>query len=178
MKVLQTGGVDYRAIMPGSGRRGVHSNNIVDIIKENVLGVWTPGEVPREELSNLMNDTKVFVHAGSAGQHDRGPIEAMMCGCRLVIASPTYHSPFVTAFPNVTHVSENANNPITLARNMNDCLTSSVMLSPKEINRFALQQYGVKEKVLPLMEKLFSVFKDNPHRNIEALRKAFDIGTI
>jgi len=102
----------------------------------------------------------------------------MMCCCRLVVASPTYHSPFVTAFPNVTTIPNDAGNALDLAKTMVNSLRSEITLSPIEINRFARKTYGIREASLPLMAKLFDVFKDNPYRNIEALRKAFGIATV
>lgn len=82
-----------RCIMPGAVRHSIKTNRA---IKEAVeLGVEMPGMVSRTKLNTILNRSKFFVHLGTSGQNDRGPLEAMRCGCRLVIASPQYHSPYV-----------------------------------------------------------------------------------
>lgn len=82
-----------RCIMPGAPRRGAKTNPALEEAKS--LGVEVPGMLPRPELNKVLNSSKFFVHLGTSGQNDRGPLEALRCGCRIVLASPQYHSPHV-----------------------------------------------------------------------------------
>lgn len=84
-----------RCALPGAARRGLKSNCIRSKIEQYGLDVSVLGEVSKEKLCELFNESKYFVHLGTHGQNDRGPIEAMACGTPLVIGSPRYHSPII-----------------------------------------------------------------------------------
>jgi hypothetical protein len=46
------------------------------------------GYVPRARLAYVFNQTKVFIHAASCGQGDRGVLEAAACGCHVMLLHP------------------------------------------------------------------------------------------
>jgi len=84
-----------RCIMPGAPRKGTKSNLIANNIKRHGLDVEVAGEVTKQDLCRIFNESRFFIHLGTHGQNDRGPIEAMACGTPLNIGSPAYHSPVI-----------------------------------------------------------------------------------
>lgn len=84
-----------RCVMPGAPRKGLRSGQIEQKIKQHGLDVVLTGEITKPELCQIFNESKFFIHLGTHGQNDRGPIEALSCGTPLIIGSPSYHSPVI-----------------------------------------------------------------------------------
>jgi len=160
-----------RAVVPGPFSRGVQTNRIREKVLFHNLPVDILGEVPREDLAVVMNSTKIFVGLGSHGQGDRGPMEAMACGCPLLIGYPWYHAPWVTADERYAAVSENPDNPIVVATEINKMLSEYTPALRQEVSRYREECAGIERHALPLMARLFSWFKENPRANRKALAK-------
>lgn len=155
-------GVRLKCVMPGAIRRGVKTSNIYRKIKENSLNVVVPSMVPRKEVGALLSQSKVFVHVGSSGQGDRGPLEAIRCGCPLIIGFPQYHAPFVYEDSVVTYVSKDASNPKVLAQEIHDWLPQSNEDKRKIVFDYSEVQSGVERVTLPKMKRLFDFIREHP----------------
>lgn len=108
-------GKNVRCALPGAARKGTKSNSINPKIKKYGLNVNVTGELTKEKLCELFNESKYFIHLGTHGQNDRGPIEALACGTPLIIGSPRYHSPIIN---NVAVIPNDINNFDAIARGM------------------------------------------------------------
>jgi glycosyltransferase involved in cell wall biosynthesis len=89
---LRMYGGNLRGVMPGAMRRGVKTNAMIETLQKGKYLIDTPGMLDKTKLMMVYNRSKVFVHMGSHGQNDRGPLEAAACGCRVILGSPRYHS--------------------------------------------------------------------------------------
>lgn len=117
-------GKNLKCIMPGASRRGVKSNKIHEIITQHALDVDLVGKVTRERLCDIFNQSRYFIHLGTHGQNDRGPIEALSCGTPLIIGSPTYHAPVIYENPKVTYVPKDINNFNQIACVLNNLINN------------------------------------------------------
>ena len=106
VNLKETYGYNPKSVLPGALRRGVHTNELIANIKKYNLNVDVVGMLQREELADLMRSTRVFLHAGASGQHDRGPAEAMACGMYVGVHAPQYHSPFIYKNKNLSFISK------------------------------------------------------------------------
>jgi len=167
-------GATPKCILPGAIRRGTYSNNIHYQIDDHKLDVYFPKQhLPRTELNTILNQSKIFIHAGASGQNDRGPLEAMRCGCQLIIGSPDHHSPYVIYHPyGCTPAS---NDPKDIAKTIHAMIVSYREEMRALTTNFHAETHGMDDVVLPHMARLFSVFKQNPKRNTEALRREYGL---
>jgi len=146
-----------KCIMPGAVRHSTQTNKILGLAKD--LGVDMPGMVPRSDLNVILNSSKVFVHLGTSGQNDRGPIEALRCGCQLIIGTPAYHSPYIT-YGKYCTVPKNKDDFGSVARLFRDILKH---YSPKDRNK-ATSWYNKtsgSDYLIPTMGRLFSSFGES-----------------
>lgn len=86
-------GRPIKALLPGSRRNGVQSNKMYSALDSGQFDVLQIGHAHRSRLADYINQSKVFVHLGTSGQNDRGPLEALSCGIPTIIGSPEYHTP-------------------------------------------------------------------------------------
>lgn len=154
---------DLKAVLPGSFMRGVQTNKIVDKINDNGLDVEMPGMVPRKDLAKLMNQTALFVHLGSHGQADRGPIEAMACGCPVMLGFPQYHSKWLAEESKASFICHTPEDPEKVARDL-------YLALPKAKNGRidAFESYvanSLQNGALPDMAFLFGGLKACPERD-------------
>lgn len=171
---LKKQGVELRCVLPGAIRRGVHTNNIQKHIDNHNLDVYFPKQhLPRTKLNVILNQSKVFSHTGTSGQNDRGPLEALRCGCQLLIASPAYHSPHIHIHPY--GMSTLSLEPKDIAKAINSLIASHGWHSRDLATQWYDATHGMDNIVLPNMARLFSVFKKHPKRNKEALLKEYGI---
>jgi len=90
-----TRGYAPKSILPGGFIRSIENSYIQSIINKPEINIVYAGPVKRPQLSMLMNHTKLFIHAGTGGQNDRSTLEAMACGCEVIITNPKSVAPFV-----------------------------------------------------------------------------------
>ena len=166
-------GENLKCIMPGAPRRGTHSNLINDKIQQHKLDVWKPAKhFPREELAVIMNQSKIFIHAGMSGENDRGPLEAMRCGCLVMIGSIKYHSPILYDAVAPTYVID-INNYTTMAIDLHHWVNNP-FYDRKTVFRYYEEKAGIETVILPEMTNLFQLMQDNPVPNSEIFRGLCD----
>lgn len=151
-----------KAVMPGSLYGGVHTNDIPSQIRRNNLDVSMPGMVQRDEVAQLYNRSKTFVHLGVAGQNDRGVLEAMRCGTPVVIANPRFHAPFTFKNTEVSMLTENSDNPAELAKELHDFLQGSSIERYDKVFKYHEEKSGLENVILPYMEKLVNFMTKYP----------------
>lgn len=98
--------MDLKYIMPG-GMIRCGTNAIIN--QSWPIGLYKPGFVKRSCLARLMNNTKLFIHAGPGGQNDRSVLEALACGIPVVIKyGPKHYSPWLKENDYVTICDSNS----------------------------------------------------------------------
>ncbi|MBW2598553.1 MAG: glycosyltransferase [Deltaproteobacteria bacterium] len=166
-------GKKLKCIMPGAFRRGVKTNNIIADIKQYHLDIELPGMLPREELVRILNGSKVFAHLGSGGQGDRGVMEAMRCGCPVMIGFPRYHAPF-TYETDLSYVTADPDHFSTLAYEINEQIEQSTEEKRRRVFEYHEVQCGLEAVILPRMKRLFSFFRNYPQTDKKALWEEFN----
>jgi hypothetical protein len=109
-------------VLPGGLYNGTRTNQIWKTIQEFNLQISLPGMLPREQLRQVYNASRLFVHFGGAGQNDRGVLEAMACGCFPVLGSPQYHAPFTYKAKAYTAVVSDPGDPVLSAKELRGIL--------------------------------------------------------
>lgn len=151
IKYKELYGNNPKCIMPGSIKRGVKTNNILRDIEASGIDVFIPGMLSRQEMLEVYNSSKVFVHMGSGGQGDRGVLEAMSCGCSVVIGSPNRHSPSAVKGSMVLNQYSVTANVFFYGK----ALVESTEQKRDEILAYHKSAFGVENVILPSMKKLF-----------------------
>jgi hypothetical protein len=162
-------GIGLKAVMPGSIRGGENTEKMLKSIDAYGLDVTMPGELTRSELCKVYNQSRIFIHLGSHGQGDRGPMEAMKCGCFLTIGFPQYHAPWVCSNYGVCYVPIDPEDYQTIAFNLWG-------IQPAWSNRKYISDYhercaSIEDISLPAMKKLFDFFRANPKADRNTLKK-------
>lgn len=70
-------------VMPGSFIRCRYNKYVLRLCDR--LHVTMPGMVDRCRLADYYRSTRLYLYAGTGGQADRGPLEALACGCPVVV---------------------------------------------------------------------------------------------
>jgi len=166
---------NIRCVMPGSIKNGVNTNHIIPIIKEYDLDVKIPGMVSRNEVSNLMNRSKVFIYLGNSGQNDRGPLEALQCGCPVILGGLTRHSPIFAEMQTGCVIVRNPNNPLEVSHIIKRSLDKHTDTLRENVQAYYNRVSGMDSVILPEMKRLFDVIRENPKPNIEALKKEYGL---
>lgn len=163
-------GEDLRAVLPGSFRRGVETNYIPYLIAENNLSVTFTGMVPRKIMATLYNSSRLFIHLTTHGQNDRGPLEAMACGCPIMILTPERHSPIVKAY------AIGKNDHIENARTIHNIISTWKPELRSSIQKYFYCESDFENVILPRMRELF-LFMSNHSITLESkikLQKYFE----
>ncbi len=164
-----------KCIMPGHMRcRGVGTPQIMSNINNHDLNVEQPGFVDRYELNNIFNRSKLFVYLGNSGENDRGPLEATSVGCMTLLGGTTRHAPFLRKGGELgLEVSENPNNPVIVAKEMNRMLNNHHERVRDSVMCLFEKQNGFDCMVIPEMTRLFNCIRNNPQPNLDALKEEF-----
>lgn len=160
-------------IMPGGVRGGVKTRAMIEWIRNHDPDIEMPGMVSRRDLNRIYNLSKIFVHIGHHGQGDRGPMEAMRCGCKLIIGYPRYHAPWVCEHSAVTRVPADPNDIEELAHIIHSLKYAGSVATRADAHEYQRLQAGVENTALPRMAQIFDVFRKNPRADREALKEAF-----
>lgn len=166
---------ERKYVMPGGIKRGVHTNHIINKIKEAGLHVEMPGMVPRSELNEYYNRSKLFVYLGNSGQNDRGPLEAMSAGCPVMLGGVTRHSPVLWNNTIGCRIVADPNNPAVTAgeiREMVDLHTEGLRIHN---NIYFDNVSGMETVILPEMEELFGIIRENRKPDVELLKLAYGL---
>jgi len=149
-----------KCVLPGPWARGVHTAKIKEKIRKHNLDVTITDYLSREELAEHMNRSRVFAHLGSGGQGDRGPLEAMSCGCPIIIGFPKYHAPWTHNHSFCYTGDPGDYNDI--AKHIRFQRQHDRLYFRSKISDYAREQAGIKEVMLPRMEKLFDFIRQYP----------------
>lgn len=163
-----------RCIMPGAPRHGTYSSHIDDDIFNHNLNVNKPNKhYHRTEVAKIMNQSKIFIHAGSSGENDRGPLEALRCGCPVIIAYPKYHSPIVYSEPSISRVFKDPTNYKQMALEIKVFLENWTQEQSKLVTEYYEKVSGVETVILPEMTALFQLMQENPIPNKEVFKGVY-----
>lgn len=163
-------GRDLRCVIPGPWSHGEKTNRILKKIGRHKLDISCVGNLPREDLADLMRRSRVFAHLGSGGQGDRGPIEAMACGCPVIIGFPSYHAPW-TCNPEACDVPPDPDDYDAIAAAIHKRLNLAGCSTAAHHREMA----GIEEAVLPRMARLFSILRGHPRADRALIREAYGI---
>lgn len=167
-------GKNISICLPGGFIRSWAKQEILNNIKEHSLDVYMPGGVPREKLNILMNESRFYAHIGAGGQNDRGCLEAMRCGLPVMISNIKAFAPFVYANETfTTRIPTNATGSeiAEKAYNMLGYCKEGINLHERTAEYY-LKNNGMKEIVIPKMEKLFNhIFAIGKPNREEILRR-------
>lgn len=156
-------GKKLKCVMPGAVRRGVRTNEIAAKIRDHGLDITMPGMLPRAELAKVLNESKIFAHLGSSGQGDRGVLEAMRCGCPLIIGFPAYHAPFTYENRDITYVPDDPDWFEMLAIMVRKLLRTATEDKRAEVFKYHEKECGLDTVIIPKMDRLFSLFSNGGH---------------
>jgi len=154
-------GEKLKCVLPGPMARGVKTSKIQTYIKQYSLDITLTGHMPRDDLASYMNRSKVFAHLGSGGQGDRGPLEAMSCGCPIIIGFPKYHAPW-TYSHSFCYVPKDTGHYDDIAKHIRFQRQHDRLYFRRKISDYAKKESGIKEVMLPQMKKLFDFIKKHP----------------
>lgn len=161
-----------RTIMPGAARKGVRSSQMHDKIKRHGLDVTIPGELSKGELRRTFNESKCFIHLGTHGQNDRGPLEALACGTPLIIGSPYYHSPIVN---EIAHVPTNINDFNEVAVKLEGWLKKYNRLTKDTVYQYYKRNHSFDISYVRMKSLLQIMDQFEPGLNAKiALKEVFD----
>ena len=158
---------NLNCILPGGFYHGALSNDIADKIREHGLHVKLTGLVPRPVLAQILNQSKLFINGGSYGENDRGPLEAMRCGCFVMITTPGRHSPVTHSNPDVSYIFKKKADMSDsfcfgeMALEIEQCLKRWNEDVPKKVIDYYESVSGIETVVLPEMAKLIKLMRNN-----------------
>ena len=155
---------NLKAILPGPFSRGVETNKIMNKIKGHGLDVSVPGFLSRSDLAWYMNKTRGLVHLGAHGQGDRGPMEAMASGCKLLIGYPSYHAPWMIKDERFATVSTSPTDPRNVALEMRKLIHETSEKTRFDAAKYRALSAGLQERCLPDLAELFTIFRAHPRR--------------
>jgi hypothetical protein len=170
VNALIAGGNRWKAALPGSPRRGLHTPALFDWITENNLTVDILGGIPREQVARLFNRTALLLHLSGHGQNDRSVLEALACGTHVVISHPERHTPLLMQSPGVS-VWSNPEDATALAAWLE---TNLPLVEATPGHRTAIasnftRTMGLHEVVVPWFTTLIEWLNGNPPTEREAL---------
>lgn len=149
-------GRKLRCIMPGSPRHGIWTDAMMADLKDSGLNIDLPGMVTREQLAQIFNQSRVFIHCGS-GQNDRSLLEALACGCWSIVTQPKYHAPWIRQAAEIAeHTTE------AVSRALDDCMLKQDRLMSRFVVELFQEHNGLETVILPRMRLLFDFLKRNP----------------
>lgn len=164
-------------VLPGALKNGVHTNHIINDIKEAGLNVEIPGMVHRFKLNEYYNRSKLFVYLGNSGQNDRGPLEAMSVGCPIMLGGTTRHSHVLWKNQVGCKIATDPNNPAVTAGEIRDMIDLHTEGLRVHNQTYFDNKNGIEKVVIPDMAKLFGLIRANVNRKekAEVLRVAYGI---
>ena len=164
-------GENLKCIMPGAFRRGTETNKMIKILQTKSLDVELPSMISRSKLNRIYNRSKLFVHLGGGGQGDRGPLEALRCGCPVMVGNNFRHSRTVYSNKRVSTVLPINATPEDIARNLYFSVASHSERLRKEAHDHFETVNGIETIILPDMKRLFDIFRDCPKYDASKLIK-------
>lgn len=167
-------GRNLKCVLPGPWAKGAKTNQIREKIRAHKLDVTITGDLPRADLARVLNRSRLFAHLGSHGQGDRGVMEAMRCGCPVIIGFPRYHAPWIRKDLFFAWVPDDPDNYEAVAIEIRNRLSEDGWVH-REIFNFHERHAGMDEVILPRMARLFNLFRRHPKADRNALRKEYGL---
>lgn len=155
-------GKSLKAVMPGGFYRGFETRQIQEKVRKHGLDVEIPGMVPRDRLSEYYSQSKLYIHLGAAGQNDRGPLEAMACGCPIILGNPKFHAPFLYADKRFCTVVRNQLNPYSVAEEIQQALSRWSVEGSVAASNYFEGHNSLENAVIGQFEKLIKFCSENP----------------
>lgn len=160
-------------IMPGALRSASKTSMIVE--RHHEFNIEMPGMLERDNLAKVLNKTKIAVFLGTSGQNDRGPLEAMQCGCQLVIGSPPHHSPVTYMNKKITYVPEDRDDFKAIAIRLYDMIENYDPRSRFEVLEWNDKNAHADYVTFPMLERMFDMIRENPIPDVEAMRSEYGL---
>lgn len=159
-------GRKLKAILPGPWTTELKTNTIKRLNSGYSLNIKFTDSVSRQDLAQILNESKVFVHMGSHGQGDRGVMEAMACGCNIMIGFKQYHAPWIfDTKEKFVVVPRNPNNFQSLSQSISETVFKAGNYDRRDIADHYYMNAGLSTEAFPRMKKLLDFF-ENPNRVI------------
>ena len=186
----RTTGRGYKCVLPGAFKKGTETNLIRHTVERLGLDIELAGNLQREDVARVLNQSRLYVSIGGHGQNDRGPLEALACGTPVLLSEAKKHPPwfhfndevcmFVNdpddpeemraalhwAFhrPKFEPIRTDGTEPVPIRRERNEFLEDTRPFVYKTFKRYN----GLSKVVVPQMEKLFNFLRKHPKRTPEA----------
>ncbi|MBW2044790.1 MAG: glycosyltransferase [Deltaproteobacteria bacterium] len=167
-------GKDLKCVLPGPWARGIKTNLIRDKIMADNLDVTVTGNLARSELARIMNRSRLFAHFGSGGQGDRGVLEALRCGCPVIISFRNYHPRWIWKNRFIWDIDD-PDDYEAIAEGIHLRLKFHGNNIHRDVFDFHEKNAGVEEIILPRMARLFSLLKKHPRANRDFLKKEYGL---
>lgn len=164
---------DLRMVLTGSFHGGENSRQIPSIIKRNCLQVDMTGMLLRQQMIEIYNKSKLFIHVGTSGQNDRGVLEAMCCGTPVMLQHAQFHAPF-TYKSKYSFLTSSGDDPERFSVDVNQALSVVNEDWREKVYKDYIFNNGLANVVIPQMERLFSVIKRNKTANRSLLPKEYE----
>ena len=149
-----------KAVLPGASRGGVNSAKMLNTLSKT--GVDFIGYLPKPQLCEIFNYSKLFVHMGNHGQNDRSLLEALACGTPVIFKSNIHHDP---ELKKVCYRFKHENNHSELAKTIKSSLENFQQCNKEKVFREYKKYFGFKENTIPKMAKLLDfMFKYEPNK--------------
>lgn len=161
-----------KCVLPGRIMHGTNTNQIREDIQNNKLNVELTGMVDRNRVAEIMSQSKIYLHMATCGQNDRGPLEAMACGTKIILTTPKCHHPLLYQNHTAGEVIE-WTNPEKFAWSLRDLLLKYNENDKPMIANYFKQTHGVEfvvKNMKSLFEMLNSVSKPKFGGKISELR--------
>lgn len=145
------------AVMPGSPRGGEQTAKMMKKLS-SVKNVQYVGFLEKNQLCEIFNISKLFVHMGNHGQNDRSIFEALACGTPIIYKSDIHHDPELEDyFLRFKHGNDH--------KKLADEIETQLFFWKQNTKHMILETYrkhfGMNQIVIPRMKKLFKFMFDN-----------------
>lgn len=163
-------GKKLNAVMPGSYRRSFHTSKMIEELvksEEAYKTLYRPGMVCRNKLAVIFNRTKLFLHLGEGGQNDRSVLEALSCGTRAMIASPSHHAVELIQASSPVLVPEDLNDYTAIANMIHRYLEGYVSFDRNMVTDWFDINLGFEKSVTNLTNLLSNLSTHYPGTKFE-----------
>ena len=158
-------GRTFKCVLPGSLRGGAYTRRWLTPEVFKRLNIEFIGMVPREQLTDVFNQSHLFCYMGTGGQGDRGPLEAMACGTPLLIGETKRLAP--SAYNNsFTNCVYDYDNPKKVASAIEETLSfvSKRTDIKKKVHEYYIAANGL-QKAVDCISPYIRFMQENPRQN-------------